>query len=132
MDKLFGINSGCIVEKSGDNPRAKIWHYRYINDPLTRHTQPFPTSVSEAEAKRDLRAAGITGIQLWPAFAKSEPDYLYGKCPICNFPGVARERRPNGMDTCLKGHTYLSSRAIIKSQISRDLQSIEVRSLQQE
>lgn len=32
----------------------------------------------------------------------------YGYCPHCGSLGVSRERRPNGNDTCKKGHVYPS------------------------
>lgn len=35
----------------------------------------------------------------------------YGFCPRCNAPGVSRERRPDGNDTCARGHTYKSTEA---------------------
>lgn len=46
--------------------------------------------------------------------------YGYGFCPMprCNAPGVTRERRPNGNDTCANGHTYPSRDA--KGVISDD------------
>jgi hypothetical protein len=31
-----------------------------------------------------------------------------GFCPVCHSPGETRERRPDGYDTCEKGHKYLS------------------------
>ena len=34
-----------------------------------------------------------------------------GHCPLCGSPGVARERRPGGDDTCGKGHVYPSRSA---------------------
>ena len=34
-----------------------------------------------------------------------------GYCPICGAPGVMRERRPNGNDTCLNRHVYPSKDA---------------------
>jgi len=36
----------------------------------------------------------------------------YGFCPICDAPGVTRERRPNGNDECAKGHRYPSRNAL--------------------
>lgn len=36
----------------------------------------------------------------------------YGYCPTCGEPGVTRERRPNGMDTCSRGHVYPSRDAL--------------------
>ena len=115
MDLTYGIKPEYIVEHIGTpNPRSRLWHYRYINSPLERHTVSFPTSIGEAEAKRGLKLQGVTGIQLWPPFL-DEPEFLYGRCPICMGPGISRERRPNGNDTCHRGHNYPSSSAIIKS-----------------
>jgi hypothetical protein len=37
--------------------------------------------------------------------------FPYGLCPICGAPGVRRERRPNGNDTCENGHVYPSAQA---------------------
>ena len=37
--------------------------------------------------------------------------FPYGTCPKCGAPGVSRDRRPNGNDTCEKGHTYPSNSA---------------------
>ncbi len=36
----------------------------------------------------------------------------YGFCPKCGYAGASRERRLNGNDTCVKGHTYPSAYAI--------------------
>ncbi len=36
----------------------------------------------------------------------------YGYCPQCGAPGVSRERRPNGRDTCARHHQYFSSEAL--------------------
>jgi hypothetical protein len=44
--------------------------------------------------------------------AKDEPRAPYGYCPICNDMGKARERRPNGNDYCVKGHSYPSASAL--------------------
>jgi hypothetical protein len=37
---------------------------------------------------------------------------VYGKCPVCGVAGKTRERRLNGNDTCINGHTYPSAEAI--------------------
>lgn len=37
---------------------------------------------------------------------------VYGRCPHCGAPGIQRERRPNGNDTCANGHVYPSSAAV--------------------
>lgn len=36
----------------------------------------------------------------------------YGTCPLCGSSVVSRERRPNGNDTCAKGHTYPSAHTV--------------------
>ena len=41
-----------------------------------------------------------------------KPTKDYGGCPTCGQPGVSRERRPKGNDTCRQGHKYPSSTAI--------------------
>lgn len=40
--------------------------------------------------------------------APPTPPAPYGYCPACLAPGVFRERRMNGDDTCANGHTYPS------------------------
>ncbi len=35
-------------------------------------------------------------------------NHVYGFCPKCGKPGVSRERRLNGNDTCEAGHVYPS------------------------
>lgn len=53
-------------------------------------------------------AAGVT------QFVESKlaaPAPLYGYCPICGSAGNTRERRLDGNDTCINGHTYKSSDA---------------------
>ena len=120
IDLYFGIKPECLVERIDDsnpNPRVRIWKYRFINRPEERpHIARFPTSCGEAEARRGLKLQGVTGIQLWPGLPDwPEPTFLYGRCPICMGPGISRERRPNGNDTCHRGHNYPSSSAIIKS-----------------
>lgn len=39
-------------------------------------------------------------------------NFPYGFCPTCGAAGMSRERRPNGNDRCLKGHTYPSCNAL--------------------
>ncbi len=45
---------------------------------------------------------------------------LYGVCPQCGSICSTRERRPNGNDTCVKGHVYPSRDAVSvdKGQLS--------------
>lgn len=44
---------------------------------------------------------------------KPEPPGAYGYCPLCGAPGVSRERRPAGNDTCGNGHTYPSRMSLV-------------------
>jgi hypothetical protein len=37
---------------------------------------------------------------------------VYGLCPLCSAPGVARERRLDGNDRCSSGHIYPSAMAV--------------------
>jgi DNA repair exonuclease SbcCD ATPase subunit len=37
---------------------------------------------------------------------------VYGYCPVCGGFGLARERRINGNDKCVNGHTYPSKDAV--------------------
>ena len=36
----------------------------------------------------------------------------YGYCPVCGACGVSRQRRINGDDMCINGHTYQSANAL--------------------
>lgn len=40
----------------------------------------------------------------------------YGYCPICGYLGQQRERRIDGNDKCINGHTYPSKNAIYHRQ----------------
>lgn len=47
-----------------------------------------------------------------PYVEQREKPAVYGYCPKCGAPGVMRERRLNGNDTCEKGHVYPSASAV--------------------
>lgn len=51
------------------------------------------------------------------AHPKPKADALYGVCPKCYKPGKSRERRPDGNDTCVDGHVYKSSRALVRTSL---------------
>lgn len=63
----------------------------------------YPEKYTDALAAEENRDRQAEREALQPS--KSSP---YGYCPICGAPGASRERRPNGNDTCLRGHTYTS------------------------
>jgi len=44
----------------------------------------------------------------------------YGFCPECGVRGYYRERRPNGNDKCLNGHTYPSAKAVPSRFIQKE------------
>lgn len=49
----------------------------------------------------------------WPmAPADQVHSSAYGNCPKCGAPGMEREWRPNGFDTCVLGHRYPSVDAL--------------------
>lgn len=48
-------------------------------------------------------------------------DPPYGWCPTCGAPGNGRERRPNGNDVCLKGHSYPSGEAVKTREVAERL-----------
>jgi hypothetical protein len=66
----------------------------------------------EALGKRLARrvAQGVLGQNKPHTSHPNRP--LYGHCPICGQPGVSRERRPDGNDTCAAGHVYPSAKAL--------------------
>lgn len=45
--------------------------------------------------------------------SNGEP-HSYGWCPMCGAPGISRERRPNGNDTCKSKHVYPSCLAVAR------------------
>ena len=115
MEPLIFIKPEHINELHSENPRARIWKYRMNVEPLVKKILKFSISYSEVEVKRYLKGEGITNVTLWPAF-KDEPPIPkvegYGVCPTCMKPGISRERRPDGNDRCMSGHTYPSKSAI--------------------
>lgn len=42
---------------------------------------------------------------------KAKDSLILGRCPKCGLPGQTRERRINGNDKCVSGHTYPSKDA---------------------
>lgn len=61
--------------------------------------------------------AWLTGVGPFPGFRQppavvtKEMIAPYGYCPECGALGKRRQRRPNGDDTCMNGHTYPSASA---------------------
>lgn len=43
---------------------------------------------------------------------KNDQPRPYGRCPVCERTVASRERRPNGNDLCVAGHTYPSREAL--------------------
>jgi hypothetical protein len=42
----------------------------------------------------------------------------YGFCPVCGAIGIIRERRPDGNDTCARGHQYPSAQALTEQPVA--------------
>jgi hypothetical protein len=51
----------------------------------------------------------------------------YGYCPICHAKGLSRERRPNGNDKCINGHTYPSSSSMLEASPQVDAEIVGYR-----
>jgi hypothetical protein len=64
--------------------------------------------------KGDNRRDNFSAFQKSSYWDKKDPKAPYGRCPTCDEPGVFRERRPDGYDTCFNGHKYKSSDSITK------------------
>jgi len=77
-------------------------------------------------AKEVLRCSAAGGWDLQDAYAKlrrafelDEAEAVYGWCPTCGARGYARERRPDGNDTCINEHTYPSRDALKTREAAR-------------
>ncbi len=70
--------------------------------------------------------AAIIAIKEALAQPQQEPAAVYGYCPECGAKGVQRERRPNGNDKCINGHTYPSSKATPPQRTLVGLTDIEI------
>lgn len=110
------IKPEYLTERDGGNPRARVWKYRLNSDPSKRKVLNFGIPYTEEEVRRYLRGEGIKDITVWPIFMDEPPIVKkpgYGLCPLCGAPGKTRERRLDGNDTCVNGHTYPSKDALI-------------------
>ena len=61
-----------------------------------------------------LRPDGFTEVVEVDEVVATDAEAPYGYCPKCLAPGRVRERRPDGDDTCEKGHHYPSAKALSK------------------
>ena len=66
-------------------------------------------AICEALAEPDIEEMTLTQIAAKHEHAKNNAPY--GFCPICGCAGTSREKRINGNDTCVSGHTYASKEA---------------------
>lgn len=53
-----------------------------------------------------------------PAAVPVAPAARYGHCPECGAIGIIRERRPDGNDTCARGHQYPSAQALTEQPVA--------------
>jgi hypothetical protein len=67
---------------------------------------------------KELQINTDSGPKVVPTELKTPYTTIYGYCPICDSPSVSRERRPNGNDICLSGHTFSSSTVLTKPRKS--------------
>jgi len=98
------------------------WDKKYPDD--DKKAQPVQEPPSEwAGIKAILDEYGLQAIDFvadWkaaqPVQPAQEPVAVYGYCPECGAKGVQRERRPDGNDKCINGHTYPSSKALAQPE----------------
>ena len=103
-----GGDNTVFVQRKGDN----------LSDMV--ESEPVVGFCTPSDIKKTLLSLDISDF-IAPAFQsgkkiKIEKKAPYGYCPVCVAPGVERQRRPNGNDTCENGHTYKSSQAVITKQ----------------
>lgn len=96
---------------SGEAMKGGSYPIRTEQD-LHNAIQAYGRAASKAAAKRHIirraRALGLTRLLPDGWLTTTTNGSPYGSCPLCGAPGVMRERRPNGNDTCVNGHTYPS------------------------
>ncbi len=68
---------------------------------------------------RPLGEFGDGRFELWLE-PKAPPEAPYGYCPWCGAMGETRERRPNGDDHCVNGHSYPSRDALPTPPVNRE------------
>lgn len=59
-------------------------------------------------------------------FCTKDHEHPHGFCPECGAPCIARERRPNGNDTCERGHKYPSRTVIMDSSIAAGIEEVYI------
>lgn len=102
LDALGKVTTEMLALKDelaerGARPTTNVSHQRLWDSSFkayTDHALPAAIAIKEALAQPE-----------------QEPVAVYGYCPKCGAKGVQRERRPDGNDKCVNGHTYLSSKA---------------------
>lgn len=110
---------------------------------LSQQTEPVAWMYHDGESpdKPPSQFAGSTllSFERMPNYRNERPLYtapqsgvregmlraVYGRCPVCGVAGKTRERRLNGNDTCINGHTYPSADAITRAadQVNAEVKS---------
>ena len=112
MQMINEINAGLKIAENKALKEALAqpvpfghWHWE---QPMTKPLQGW-----FVKGPSDGKLNGVAGIALYtaPLLPEQEPVAVYGYCPKCGAKGVQRERRPDGNDKCVNGHTYPSSKA---------------------
>lgn len=79
------------------------------SNPKVWYGNPLLQSAADLIEKQAIRIANLDGERV--------PDFYQGRapmgyCPHCSTPSISREKRPDGNDTCQKGHCYPSAASL--------------------
>lgn len=75
-----------------------------------------PTKISPEGIPYTLIPKTDTNDTFWKKNIPYDPDDAYGYCPICDAPGVVRDRccHPGCCTSCINGHRYDSKYSVYK------------------
>ena len=79
---------------------------------VTGYDENWAVRLDRLKKELEDEADGVDDLAIIDAKEAKEPARPYGFCPVCYYPGISRERRPNGDDYCTNGHGYPSKDAL--------------------
>lgn len=104
----------ALSEKCDISPRTlHEWGKRFDWEPRNGPKDTTPEHILKLAAELDtVLPHELKEAEPLPEVADAKL-HVYGYCPVCGAPGELRERRPNGNDVCVNGHTYPSAEATL-------------------